>query len=316
MIASTKTFLYSAILLTCGVPWMRAATGQDAGSEADVTLAQAQSSMDNHQWKIAEAQLRQYLTRHDSPEARYALALTLFQEDQPQESLAMYTRAAASRRPSAEDFHYIALDYVLLHGYTEADTWITRAAREDPSNGEIAYAMGRIKYTENRFGEAVTSFQRALELMPRSVRAEDNLGLTYEGLNEAGKAIEAYQQAIAWQASAPHPSEQPLLNLGSLLTDRNQFSEALPLLTRAEALAPGNGKVHAALGKLYARQMNLPQAQQELEQAVNTEPNDAGLHFQLGQVYRKQGLLEKARQELTQAAALARTHSTEGGGVN
>lgn len=316
MIASTKTLLFGALLLICAAPWMRAATWQNAGSESGVTLAQAKGSMDNHQWKVAEAQLRQYLTQHDSPEARYALALTLFHEDRPNDSLAMYTRAAASRRPSAEDFHYIALDYVLLHGYTEADTWITRAAREDPSSGEIAYAMGRIKYTENRFAEAVTSFQRALELMPRSVKIEDNLGLAFEGLNEADKAIEAYQQAIAWQASNAHPSEQPLLNLGSLLTDRNDLGEALPLLQQAEALAPGNGKVHAALGKLYARQMNLPEAQRELEQAVNAEPNDAGLHFQLGQVYRKQGLQDKARQELARAAALAGTHSTDGGGVN
>ncbi len=317
MIASTKGLLFSAVLLTCGLPWTHAETLQTAGSEGGVTLTEARASVDHQQWQAAEAQLRQYLAQHhDSPDAMYALALTLFHENQPKDSLAMYTRAASIRRPGAQDFHYIALDYVLLHGYTDADTWITRAAREDPGNGEIAYAMGRIKYTENRFAEAVTSFQRALELMPRSVKVENNLGLTFEGLNDANEAIEAYRQAIAWQAGDPHPSEQPLLNLGNLLTDRNQLGEALPLLQRAETLAPRNGKVHAALGKLYARQMNLPQAQQELEQAVNTEPNDAGLHFQLGHVYRKQGLQDKARQELARAAALDGTHSNDSSGVN
>ena len=272
--------------------------------------------MANHQWKTAETQLREFLAQGvGTPEARYMLACVLFHEDRPKESLAMYTRAAAGRKPVASDFHFIALDYVLLHDYADADTWITRASREDPSDGEIAYAMGRIKYTENRFGEAVSSFERALVLMPQSVKAEDNLGLTFEGLNEADKAVLAYRQAIAWQAGDPHPSEQPLLNLGNLLTDRNQLAEALSLLGQAEVLAPADGKIHAALGKLYARQMNFPQAQKELEEAVLTEPNNAGLHFQLGQVYRKQGLQDKAKQELARAAALQGTHSSDAGGV-
>lgn len=316
MIPSAKA-LFVALLLFAGAVFpMQAEVLQGAEQGGESTLAEAHSSLANHQWKTAEAQLRTYLARGGSlPEARYMLAQALFREDRPRESLAMYTQAAASQRPGAQDFHYIALDYVLLHDYTDADTWITRAAREAPADGEIAYAMGRIKYTENRFNEAVTSFDRALVLMPHSVKVENNLGLTFEGLNEADKAVVAYRQAVAWQAGDPHPSEQPMLNLGNLLTDRNQLSEALPLLLQAEALAPADGKIHAALGKLYARQMNFPKAQGELEQAVATEPNNAGLHFQLGQVYRKEGLGEKARLELTQAAALQGTHSSDGGSV-
>ena len=315
MIASVKALCFGLIVFTGGAPPMRGQASQTRDDNGNLTLAAARASMDHHQWEAAEKQLRQYLSqRKDEPEAMYALALTLFHENRPKESLAMYTRAAAMRRPDAHDFHFIALDYVLLHDDTDADSWITRAAREDPGDGEIAYAMGRIKYTENRFSEAVTSFERALTLTPHSVKAENNLGLAFEGLNEGDKAVAAYRQAIAWQAGDPHPSEQPLLNLGNLLTDRNQLEEALPLLQRAEALAPADGKIHAALGKLYARQMNLPQAQTELEQAVSAEPSNGGLHFQLGQVYRKEGMAEKARQELARAAALQGTHSSSDGG--
>ncbi len=319
MKASTKTLLWGVAWLMCSASSvdakaMQAGPLQGAGTEASVTLAAARASMEKHQWTAAETQLRGYLAQGgDAPDALFALAFTLFNENRPKDSLAMYTRAAAIRRPGAQDFHYIALDYVLLHDYSDADRWISRAAHEAPSDGEITYAMGRIKYTENRFAEAVTSFQRALVLMPHSVKAENNLGLTFEGLNEPDKAIAAYRQAIDWEAGDAQPSGQPLLNLGILLTDRNQLSEALPMLQRAETLAPGDSKVHAALGKLYAREMNLPQAQAELEKAVTAEPNDAGLHFQLGQVYRKEGLGDKAKQELARAAALDGTHSNDGG---
>lgn len=279
-------------------------------------LSGAKAALDSHRWVLADGLLRAFLAQHqDAYDAMYLLALALFHQDRPRDSLAMYTQAAKGMIPGAQDFRYIALDYVLLHDYTDADKWITRSAHQDPTDGETWYAMGRIKYTENRFQESVDSFRQALALMPRSVKAENNLGLALEGLNHPEEAIRVYRQAIAWQAGDEHPSEQPLLNLGVLLADRNALDEALPLLQKAEALAPTDGKIHAALGKLYARQLALPEAQKEFEQAVTAEPKDAALHFQLGQVYRKEGLQAQAKEELARAAALDGTHSSDGGGT-
>ncbi|MBE7158999.1 MAG: tetratricopeptide repeat protein, partial [Rhodospirillales bacterium] len=151
---------------------------------------------------------------------------TLFRENKPKDSLAAYTQAASHQTPSARDFHNIGLDYVLLNDYTDADKWVTESLRLDPRDGEVWYALGRIKYTENRFTEAIASFRKTLELRPHLVKAEDNLGLAYEGLNQPDEAIHAYRQAIAWADASGKPSEQPLLNLGMLLTDRNQLDEA------------------------------------------------------------------------------------------
>lgn len=272
---------------------------------ADPELIDARSAADRTDWARAEFDVRQSLrTRGDSPEALYLLGSILFHEDKPKDSLLTYTHAAQLARPSAVDFRTIALDYVLLNDYADAEKWITRAARENPADGDTWYAMGRIKYTQNRFADAVASFQHALERMPRSIKAENNLGLAYEGLNQPEDAIKAYRQALEWQKGDPHPSEQPFLNLGILLTDRNQFDEALNLLKQAEAIAPKDPKIHGAVGKLYARRNDLPQAQAELEQAVAGTPRDSALHFQLGQVYRKEGMTERAAAELKLAADL------------
>ncbi len=274
---------------------------------SDPALAPARATVHQGLWPQADQQLRQYLGTHPaSAEALYLLASTLFHENKPKESLQFFTQAAAAAHPSAADLHLVALDYVLLNDYTDADKWVTESAREDPGAGETWYTMGRVKYTENRFAEAIAAFGRALQLMPRSVKSENNLGLTYEGLNQPEDAIKAYRQAIDWADASGHPTEQPLLNLGILLTDRNELDQALPLLQRAEAIAPNYGKTHGALGKLYARQGNLPLAEKELEAAVAADPQDSGLHFQLGQVYRKQGLSMQAGAELTRAAALER----------
>lgn len=274
-------------------------------------LAEARQAIREQHWQEAEALLRSELAaKGESAEPLYLLASTLFHEDKPKESLETYTRAAQYATPSGADLHTVALDYVLLGDYTDADRWITRASTESAGDGEIWYAMGRIKYTENRFPEALSSFQKALALMPRSPKVATNLGLTYEGLNRPEDAIAAYRQAIAWQAGAAHPSEQPLLDLGLLLTDRNELNEALSLLQEAEALAPQDSKVHTALGKLRARRQEYPEAQREFEQALAAEPNNAALHFQLGQVYRKEGNDARAKVELALAARLEGTHSS------
>lgn len=256
-------------------------------------------------WPEAEAALRRVLqAQPSSAEALYLLGATLFHENKPKESLQTFTEAARFARPSALDFRFIALDYVLLNDYDDADTWISRAVHDDPADPESWYALGRVRYTQNRFADAISAFQQSLAHSPKSVKAENNLGLAFEGLNQPEQAMRCYREAIEWDKANPHRSEQPLLNLGILLTDRNQLDEALPLLQQAEALSPRDPKIHSSLGKLFARRNQLPQAQAELELAVNEDPENSALRFQLGQVYRRQGLTARATEELRKASEL------------
>ncbi len=316
MLVKKRKTLFAVQTLACILlaPFPAATAQQDQSTSLNEAshLSEASKALADGRWSTADALLRTELALHpDSAPALYALGEVLFREDHPKESLATFTRAAAQAHPSAESLRLVALDYVLLNDYSDADRWITVAAQQDQQDSEIWYSMGRIKYTENRFQEAEESFKKSLALAPRSVKAENNLGLTYEALNRPEDAIQAYRLAIAWQQGAATPSAQPLLNLGSLETDRNALDDALALLLQAEAIAPGDGKIHGALGKLFIRRQELPEAQKELEQAVAKTPDSAALHFQLGQVYRKEGLEERSKQELKRAAELSGTHSND-----
>ena len=130
----------------------------------------------------------------------------LFKKQDPKSSLAEYTEGAKYRTPSAADLQAVASDYVLLKDYPDADQWFTKAVEWNPEVSLGWYYLGRTKYNENRFDEAIRAFQQCLKLDPRSVKAEDNLGLSYEGLNRTEEAIAAYRNAIAWEAgSAVNP---------------------------------------------------------------------------------------------------------------
>lgn len=292
-------------LSCCGA--LQAQAGGGGKGVPDPELAGAKAMLERRAWPQAEAALRALVSRQPgSAEGLYLLAETLLREDKPKESLETATRAAKVARPSAAQLRLVALDYVLLDAYSDADKWIRVSLEEDPHDAESWYVLGRVRQSQGRFPDAVIAFQKSLQIAPRMVKAENNLGLAYEGLNRPEQAIAAYRQAIAWETDPGQTNEQPFLNLGIVLTDRNQFDEALALLLRAKAIAPGDGRLHGALGKLYARRGDLPAAETELAQALAAKPEDAGLHFQLGQVYRREGKTEQATAELNRSAALER----------
>jgi len=303
------SLLCCALLLLLS-SWLQAQTASPNQEPAE-TLARARGYLDHGRFADADKELRDYLT--DRPldvDARYLLAFALFREDKPADSLKEYTEAARQRPPRAADLKAVALDYVLLNDYADAEHWIRDALSMDANDAEAWYEAGRIEYTLNYFRPALESFQRSLQLDPASVKAQNNLGLTLEGLNRVDDAIAAYRKALAMQAGSSHPSEQPMLNLATVLIDRNQFGEALSLLQQAAEIAPDDWKILAQLGRLYTEEGDLKAARAVLQRAVSIEPQKASLHFRLGQVYKKSGESEKAQAEFALTQKLLGTSAS------
>jgi tetratricopeptide (TPR) repeat protein len=211
--------------------------------------------------------------------------------------LAEYTEGAKYLKPRVADLEAVAGDYVLLKDYPDADKWFSKAVEWNPQDVLGWYYLGRTKYNENRFDEAVNAFQKCLALKPKDVKAEDNLGLAYEGLNQMDDAMAAYQTAIGWEAEQQVKEAGPYLNLGNLLVETGKPEAALQPLRQAEAIAPEDFKVHRVMGKAFAHLNDNDRAREELERAAKLAPEDAPIHFVLAQVYRKMGLLDKAKSE-------------------
>jgi tetratricopeptide (TPR) repeat protein len=285
----------------------------------------------------AERDVRQYVETHpDSADGHFLLGHILFREIQEQAavrgasgasyaerstgadsketkakaSLAEYTEGAKHHAPSAADLRIVALDYVVLGDYPDADKWLTKMLEWNPNDAEGWYYLGRTKYNENRFDEAVRAFQQSLNLDPKNVKAEDNLGLSYAGLNRTDDAITAYQTAIGWQKDAPTKNPGPFINMASLLLDQNRTAESVTYLKQAIEISPRESKSHELLGKAYSRLDQLADAQSELEKAVELAPRNPNLPCMLGPLYRKQGLFDKAKLELGRCAALTGTHAS------
>lgn len=267
--------------------------------------------MDAGEFKQAASALDSLLARNpNSATAHALLAYCLLRLDDPKRSLAEYTRSAALARPSSTDLQNVAKDYALLDDLPDADHWMSLAVKMDRKDPEAWYGLGRIRFTQQRFQDAVDCFQRALALDPTSVKAENNLGLSYEGLNRLDDAITAYRNAIQWQQGTPHPSEQPLLNLGIVLLHQGRLPQAEQLLTQAAQIAPKDPNICEQLGHLYLQTHQFPQAQAQFEQAIALNPKNPSLHFLLGRVYRAEGEDQKAKAEFARSEALSGYRST------
>jgi tetratricopeptide (TPR) repeat protein len=281
-------------------------------SVSSARLSQDQQLIAAGKYSLAEDDLRKLLQAdRASAEAHFLLGYVLYREQRPKQSLAEYTAGARIQKPGANDLAAVAMDYILLQDYADADKWLTLAVTWDPGNFLYIYYLGRTKYNEGRNHEAVSIFKKALTIHPGSIRAEYNLGLSYAALNQEDKAISAYKTAIAWESATGHHDPQPYFDLGHILLDRGEYQQARDNLEKAVAMDPSNPRFHQFLGEAYEFLGQLQPAGVQLKDAVDLSPNVSALHFQLGRIYQKQGLTAEARKEFARCSALQGTHSTD-----
>jgi tetratricopeptide (TPR) repeat protein len=257
-----------------------------------------------------EAQLHDELRRNPgSADLYYRLALLERLQNKPKDSLQTYTQAASLRKPNADELRSVALDYVLLGDFEDAIHWLNVALAMDSSNVDVLYSLGRCLYTQNRFAEADAAFTRVLQIAPRHLKAEENLGLTYDAENQPEKAEQALRKAVAWSQEDSAQSPWPFLDLGVFLLDQSRAQEALPFLQKAVALDRGSAVCHEKLGRALAATGNPNAGAQELEVAVKLDPNNPKTHFELGRAYRESGETEKARAEFAASKLLYGAHN-------
>jgi tetratricopeptide (TPR) repeat protein len=325
------------------VPAQEDVTGTLHPGKADEALSHVTALLQAGKVGEAEGDVRAYMKTHpDSGRAHFLLGYILFDEihvrfteqekrqgkgfkynDQvgvslqnfrnalARASLAQYTAGARSRKPSAFDLKIVALDYILLKDNIAADKWLSLSLSWNPKDAQGWYYLGRTKYSESQFPAAIEAFEQCLELEPKNVAAEYNVGLSYAGLGQDDQAIQAYQNAIAWQADSETKSAEPYILLASIYLDENQPAKAVPNLRQAVLIAPQAARAHEELGKAYSLLHQLPEAEAQLEDAVHLAPKNAPMHCMLGQVYRQEKKFAPAKAEFQACAALQ--HTTPGG---
>jgi tetratricopeptide (TPR) repeat protein len=310
-------FLIRPVLLSLLIPGLQTCLGaQDMNPTKEMrppqfSYSSEESSTRTPQLAQKESDLRAALAAQpDSADLLYALGLVLRQEGKPRESLDTYTRAARYRKPASAELRSVAIDYVLLNDYEDAIHWLELAVGTNPTDADTLYALGRCYYSKDRYVDAGRMFARVLELEPKHLKAEENLGLVYDATNCPDKSEEALRAAAGW-ANPNGTDEWPFLDLGNFLLEQNRAQEAIAPLRIAVRIQPVRATSHEKLGRALLATKDTAEGITELEAAARLEPKDPKTHYELGRALRQAGLTERAQEEFGLSQKLYSAHSQE-----
>jgi eukaryotic-like serine/threonine-protein kinase len=140
-----------------------------------------------------------------------------------------------------------------------------------PDNADLYSNAGTVSFFLGRFEEDVAYCQKAIQLEPQKYDYWGNLADAYRMIpTQAGKASEAYQQAI---------------RLAEIQLKVN----------------PKDADVLSSLAHYYGRTNNLSQAQDYLKKALRINPNDVDILLVAGLIYLEIGERQEALEWLKKA---------------
>jgi tetratricopeptide (TPR) repeat protein len=187
----------------------------------------------------------------------------------------------------------------------EAIRVLERVARDFPDRIEPLVAMGDIHRAKEKYAEAASEYQRAIELSGKPDERNWTLyyarGICYERLGEWDKA-EA-DLTLALNLSGDHPLVLNYLGY-SWIEQHHRLDEALAMIERAVEQRPNDGYIVDSLGWARYRLGEYALAVKYLERAVELQPGDPTINEHLGDAYWKVGRRIEARYQWGHAVAL------------
>jgi len=159
-----------------------------------------------------------------------------------------------------------------------AITSLRQAADLDPDNVAVHSDLALALLRAQRFREAVSACQRALQRQAHATELWFVLGFAAGELNARELAQAAYRRAI--ELRPDHADAKA--NLARLLHEDGRTGEAIALYRSALADQPGHRVALNNVAAMYLAQGQLEESISMLRQVLRVDPNDAGATGNLG----------------------------------
>ena len=157
---------------------------------------------------------------------------------------------------------------------------------------------------QQKFNEAVTSYQNALKLQPNMSDLQFNLGIALTQLNRLDEAANAYHQAIRIQPNFFEAHG----NLGTILQRQGKLEEAIASYQKGLKINPQDARGHFNCGTALRDKGDLVAAINAYKKAIELFPNYTDAHNNLGETLRDFGDMDAAVKSYQAALALNASH--------
>ncbi len=160
-------------------------------------------------------------------------------------------------------------------GLTQASDWVS---------------YGNALCGQQRWGEAVDAFARAVALNPNDAVTLTNLSVALLKSGRAAAALQYAKQAFALD----HSSAETCANLGACLLAQQRWAEAEQAFRAATANDPTNPDIWCNLGRVLQRDERLAEAIDCFRRALELQPSHAEAHGMLGDALRNADQADEA----------------------
>jgi putative PEP-CTERM system TPR-repeat lipoprotein len=185
--------------------------------------------------------------------------------------------------------------------YKEAIIEYRNGLRFDPQNMAAVKKLGLAYYQSAQFGEAFAVLRRYHDQNQGDLEVRQKLGTLYL-MGRAGD--KAREQAEAILAQRPNDVDALIL-IAEAAETPDQTADAIRRLEEKRATLADPDRVARALGVLYARNKDLPRAEQEFKAAVTSKPDSVDAHLALARLHLAKREVAEAEREFKAGADLA-----------
>jgi tetratricopeptide (TPR) repeat protein len=273
-----------------------AAAAPSSGPCAESKVRQA---LNLGQFSTVSGCLLRVLNSHSTTDFRIQIAQALFELGDYASSLKALNGLSDQHSPPA--FYSRARCFEKL-----ATASYLRLYQADPNSYRVHQLTGDLEAAKGHDGKAIDEYGAAVAMKPSVPNLHYSLGhLLWKDLKtaEARKEFEAELAINPRHAGALH-------DLGNTYLLEHQPEQALPYLTRAAAMDPGDPDVHRDLGTGYAELHDYGKAETEFKAAIPGD-QDGSVHYKLARVYQALGQKENATREFAISSSLNRDSHTK-----
>ncbi|MGB7815225.1 MAG: tetratricopeptide repeat protein [Methylotenera sp.] len=189
-------------------------------------------------------------------------------------------KSLISKHPNTFILHHVlslALDG--QQKYAEAVSSYQNALKLQPNTPDLLFNCGIALSNLNRFDEAEAAYRQAIRLNPNFFEAYGNLGTVLQRQGKLSEAISSYQQGLKINPQ----DARGYFNLGTALRDEGLLTNAIESYKKAINLFPSYTDAYNNLGETLRDRGDMDDAVKSYQAALRLNPNHPGANYNMGE---------------------------------
>lgn len=217
-------------------------------------------------------------------------AFTLLNSGKPEEAITKSKNYADLAAQSTPGCYFFGLIYFNAGDLREALSWFDRAIELQPDSPEALSARAVALHRLGQPLDALASFEELVKLRPHDAEAFFSMGVLSQGLGRMNDALAAYGEALRFNPA----HYEAWTNRGALLDRFGRHNEALSCFDAVYRLRPGDSANLFNRGSVLQKVGRHEDALVDFEEASRRGPPNAKNELNRGTVLQRLGRLEEA----------------------